>query len=104
MTADITNRLAAETLHHGARAMVPGDLVVPPIVLASVYHLPGDPIGPHQYGRWSNPTWAELEEAQTTLEQAETVVFPSGMAAVSAVLYSQLRAGPRCGPFHHLLR
>jgi cystathionine gamma-lyase len=27
------------------------------------------------------------------LEQAETVVFPSGMAAVASVLYSQLRAG-----------
>src|SRR5262249_20182266 len=34
-----------------------------------------------------------LEEVLSRLEDAETLIFPSGMAAVAAVLYSQLRPG-----------
>jgi cystathionine gamma-lyase len=72
-----------------------GDPVTPPIVLSSVFFLPGDPAGPYQYGRWSNPTWSALEETLSILEDAETAIFPSGMAAVAAVLCSQLRPGDR---------
>ena len=65
------------------------------------YHLPGDPTGPYTYGRDENPTWTRLERALSALEappdtaddQVETLVFASGMAAVSAVLFSQLGAG-----------
>jgi cystathionine gamma-lyase len=60
-----------------------------------MYHLPGDPAGPYQYGRWANPTWHALEEMIGVLEDAPVVTFPSGMAAVSAVLYSQLKSGDR---------
>lgn len=95
MLSDKVGILFAKTLHHGASRMKSGDLVVPPIVPASVYFLPGDPSGPHQYGRWSNPTWSALEEALSELETAETVVFPSGMAAIASLLYSQLRSGDR---------
>jgi cystathionine gamma-lyase len=70
-----------------------GDLVVPPIVPAAVYHLPGDPAGPYQYGRWSNPTWDALESALAVLEDAEIAVFPSGMAAIASIFYSQLKYG-----------
>src|SRR5579875_26021 len=84
----------ADVLHHSKQER-PGDLVVPPIVPASLYYLPGEPSGPHQYGRWSNPTWSALEEALSVLEQAECVILPSGMAAIAAVLYSQLKAGDR---------
>lgn len=91
--ADDIASIFAKTLHHGARSLRAGDLVVPPIVPASVYCLPGDPSGPYQYGRWSNPTWSALEEALTELEAAETVVFPSGMAAIASLLYTQLRSG-----------
>jgi cystathionine gamma-lyase len=84
----------ADVLHF-RKPVEPGDLVVPPIVLASLYHLPGQPTGPHQYGRWSNPTWSALEDALSILEQAECVVLPSGMAAIAAILYSQLKRGDR---------
>ncbi|MER6995323.1 cystathionine gamma-lyase [Streptomyces sp. NPDC000410] len=70
---------------------------LPGPVFAAHYHLPGEPTGPYTYGRDSNPTWTLLERAIGELEapgaEVETVVFASGMAAVSAVLLSQVRAG-----------
>jgi cystathionine gamma-lyase len=71
---------------------------LPGPVFAAHYHLPGDPTGPYTYGRDDNPTWTLLERAVGELEApgeegVETLVFPSGMAAVSAVLFSQLRSG-----------
>ncbi|MCC3652782.1 cystathionine gamma-lyase [Streptomyces sp. S07_1.15] len=70
---------------------------LPGPVFAAHYHLPGEPVGPYTYGRDENPTWTRLEEAIGELESpgtaAETVVFPSGMGAVSAVLLSQVRSG-----------
>lgn len=87
--------LIARTLHRGMGAAKAGDLVVPPIVPAAVYHLPGEPSGPYQYGRWSNPTWDALENALAVLEEADVVAFPSGMAAISAIFYSQLKSGDR---------
>lgn len=87
--------LVARMLHHGAEKRTPGDLVVPAIVPASTYHLPGDPTGPFQYGRWSNPTWDAVEDALDLLEQAHIVTVPSGMGAVSAVMYALLQQGDR---------
>jgi cystathionine gamma-lyase len=78
----------------GARGR-PGDPVTPPIVLSSVFFLPGDPAGPYQYARWSNPTWTALEETLSILEDADATIFPSGMAAEAAVLCSQLKADDR---------
>ena len=72
-----------------------GKPVTPPIVFSSVFFLPGDPAGPYQYARWGNPTWSALEEKLSILEDAECVIFPSGMAAVAAVLCSQLKPGDR---------
>ncbi|MFJ2195531.1 cystathionine gamma-lyase [Streptomyces violaceusniger] len=70
---------------------------LPGPVFAAHYHLPGDPVGPYTYGRDGNPTWSLLERAISELESpgtdAETVVFSSGMGAISAVLLSQLRQG-----------
>ncbi|MET9530137.1 cystathionine gamma-lyase [Streptomyces sp. NPDC006649] len=70
---------------------------LPGPVFAAHYHLPGEPTGPYTYGRDTNPTWTHLEAAISELESpdepAETVTFASGMAAVSAVLLSQARAG-----------
>ena len=73
----------------------PGDPVTPAIVPSSVYFLPGDPAGPYQYARWTNPTWSALEEALSILEDAEAVIFPSGMAAEAAILCSQPKPGDR---------
>jgi cystathionine gamma-lyase len=94
LATDIETRFAL-ALHHGASALRPGDPLSPPIVPSSVYYLPGDPAGPYQYGRWSNPTWDALEQALAALEDAETVVFPSGMATVAALFYAQLKSGDR---------
>ncbi|MGW5673865.1 cystathionine gamma-lyase [Streptomyces sp. NPDC003860] len=70
---------------------------LPGPVFAAHYHLPGEPTGPYTYGRDTNPTWTHLEQAVGELEApgeaVETVVFSSGMAAISAVLFSRLRAG-----------
>ncbi|PZH21175.1 cystathionine gamma-lyase [Streptomyces sp. NTH33] len=71
---------------------------LPGPVFAAHYHLPGDPTGPYTYGRDENPTWTLLERAIGELEApgrsgVETLVFASGMAAISSVLFSQLRAG-----------
>ncbi|WNM36326.1 cystathionine gamma-lyase [Streptomyces sp. Li-HN-5-11] len=71
---------------------------LPGPVFAAHFHLPGDPTGPYAYGRDENPTWTLLERAIGELEApsqdgVETLVFASGMAAISSVLFSQLRAG-----------
>lgn len=71
---------------------------LPGPVFAAHFHLPGDVAGPYTYGRDTNPTWTLLERAIGELEApgqdgVDTVVFASGMAAVSAVLLSQARTG-----------
>ncbi|WP_149179483.1 cystathionine gamma-lyase [Streptomyces sp. TRM49041] len=71
---------------------------LPGPVFAAHYHLPGEPTGPYTYGRDENPTWTLLERAIGELEApgdgaVETVVFASGMAAASSVMFSQLTAG-----------
>ncbi|WP_200308080.1 cystathionine gamma-lyase [Streptomyces adelaidensis] len=72
---------------------------LPGPVFAAHYHLPGEPTGPYAYGRDQNPTWTLLERAIGELEApgrddaVETLVFASGMAAISAVLFSQLSTG-----------
>ncbi|MFJ9739396.1 cystathionine gamma-lyase [Streptomyces sp. NPDC101166] len=71
---------------------------LPGPVFAAHFHLPGEPTGPYTYGRDENPTWTHLEHAIGELEapghdDVETLAFASGMAAVSAVLFSQLRTG-----------
>ncbi|MGW0205591.1 cystathionine gamma-lyase [Streptomyces sp. NPDC003233] len=71
---------------------------LPGPVFAAHFHLPGEATGPYLYGRDENPTWTLLERAIGELEapgrdDIETLVFASGMAAISSVLFSQLRAG-----------
>ena len=94
MTTDETAHLFVEALH-GEERRTPGDPLQPVIAPASVYHLPGAANAEHQYGRWSNPTWTALEMALGRLLAAEAVAFPSGMAAIAAVLFTQLRPGDR---------
>jgi cystathionine gamma-lyase len=85
----------ARTLHHASKSTDVGQAFSPPIVNTSVYRLEADPSGTYQYARWANPTWIALEEALAILEDAETVTFPSGMAAIAALLYSSLKSGDR---------
>jgi cystathionine gamma-lyase len=96
MNKNEIDALAARLLHHRGATLEPGDSVVPGIWPTAVFHLPGSPSNaPHVYGRYGNPTWEALEEALSVIEGAETLIFPSGMAAIGAVLFTSLRAGER---------
>lgn len=92
------------TMGDGTRAVRAGlpepqqyEPTLPGPVFAAHYHLSGEPTGPYTYGRDTNPTWTHLERAIGELEapgeDVLTTVFASGMAAISAVLLSQVRAG-----------
>ena len=84
-------------VHAGLPAAAPGQPLVPGPVFAAPYHL--DPVGGPRpgidgYGRTDNPTFRMLEAAVADLEGAAgCVVFSSGMAALSAVLFGLLRPG-----------
>ena len=86
---------AARLAHLRRTELAKGDPVPLPLTLAAMYHLPGDPAGFNQYGRFANPTWDAVERLLGHLEDATAVAFPSGMAATSAVLFSQLKTGDR---------
>jgi cystathionine gamma-lyase len=92
---DTPEARAARLAHLRRAELAKGDPVPLPITLASIYHLPGDPAGASQYGRFDNPTWSAVEKLLGHLEGAEALAFPSGMAAISAVLFSQLKTGDR---------
>jgi len=81
---------------HAGRA---GDGIGEPLhagpVLAAAYHL-GPPEAPTPvdfYGRSANPTWRALEAAIGELDGGHTVLFASGMAAISATLRLLCRPG-----------
>jgi cystathionine gamma-synthase len=77
------NKLATESkvVAAGRPAKQPDGALNPPIALNSTFH-EGGPIG---YGRYGNETWSALEDAISTLEGGKTLLFSSGMAAISAV-------------------
>lgn len=85
----------AEALHLRGQGLSKGEPIAPPIVTSSMFHLPGAPEGFAGYGRVDNPTWETLEHLLSHLEDAPCVAFPSGMAAISAALFSTLKAGDR---------
>ena len=86
---------AARLAHLRRAELAKGDPVPLPLTMAAMYHLPGDPAGFSQYGRFANPTWDAVERLLGHLEDATAVAFPSGMAAISAVLFSLLKTGDR---------
>ncbi|MGW3332865.1 cystathionine gamma-lyase [Streptomyces rubiginosohelvolus] len=92
------------TMGDGTRAVRAGlpepeqfEPTLPGPVFAAHFHLSGEPVGPYTYGRDTNPTWTHLERAIGELEapgeDVGTTVFASGMAAITAVLLSQVRSG-----------
>jgi cystathionine gamma-lyase len=67
---------------------------LPGPVFAAPFHLHGDPHGSlAAYTRYGNPTWTAYENALGSLEDAEAVLFASGMAAAAALLLTRLRPG-----------
>lgn len=92
---DETEMRAARLAHLRRAELAKGDPVPPPLSMATIFHLPGDPAGFNQYGRFDNLTWTAVEKLLSHLEDAPCVAFPSGMAAISSVFYALLRAGDR---------
>jgi len=85
----------ARMLHLASKTTPVNEAFTPPIVNTTMYALPGDPGGAYQYARWGNPTWTALEAALAALEEAETITFPSGMAAIASIFASVLKPGDR---------
>jgi cystathionine gamma-lyase len=80
------------------RASIPdaeqGEPFLPGPVFAAPFHLQGEVASSEwSYTRYGNPTWARYEAALGQLEEAEVVVFASGMAAATAVLLTSLSPG-----------
>jgi cystathionine gamma-lyase len=81
-------------VHAGLPAPEQGEPFLPGPTFAAPFHATGDPEQvAYYYGRHHNPTWTGLEAALGELEGGQAFVFPSGMAAVSAVLLPLLRPG-----------
>jgi cystathionine gamma-lyase len=70
-------------------------------VFAAPFHLRGAKDA-HEfgYGRDANPTWSALETALGGLEGGTSLVFASGMAAVTATLFSVLAPGDKLVAVH----
>ena len=90
---DTPQSRAARLAHLRREELAKGDPVPLPLTMASIYHLPGDPTGFNQYGRFFNPTWTAVERLLGHLEDATALAFPSGMAAISAVFFALLKTG-----------
>jgi cystathionine gamma-synthase len=60
----------------------PDSSLNPPIMLSSTFHAGGS-VG---YGRYGNETWTALESAIGAFESGSTLIFSSGMAAISAAI------------------
>ena len=85
---------STRAVHAGLPTPEQGEPLLPGPVLAAPYHLRGAAdSAPYGYGRDANPTWTHLERALGELDGGESVVFSSGMAAVSAIVLPQLRSG-----------
>ena len=103
MLASMTNQHNWDSLHTetkvvaaGRPAKKPDGPLNPPISLNSTFH-EGGPIG---YGRYGNESWSALEEAISSLEGGQTLIYGSGMAAISCV-FSLLPHGAVITASHH---
>ena len=78
------NKLATETkvVAAGRPEKKPDGALNPPIALNSTFH-EGGPIG---YARYGNETWSALEDAISILEGGKSLIFSSGMGAISCVI------------------
>lgn len=94
MTAETDARIA-RLLHHRKAGLSLGEPIVPPISVATTFHLPEAQGAAHYYGRSGQPTWDAVEAQLAILEAAEVVSFPSGMAAITAALVCCLKAGAK---------
>ena len=85
---------STRAVHAGVPAAEQGAPLLPGPVLAAPYHLRGEKdAAPYGYARDANPTWSVVEAALGGLEEAECVLFSSGMAALCALLEPVLGSG-----------
>lgn len=96
-------KLQTLAIHAGETPDPTTGALVPPLTLATTYHLgttengaavfSGEKEG-YVYTRWSNPTVTVLEKRVAALEGAEAAVATaSGMAAITTTLLANLKAG-----------
>ncbi len=87
-------RDATRVVRAGLPHAVQGEPFLPGPTFAGPYHLIGEPsTSDYSYGRYHNPTWTHFEQALSELEGGPSIVFASGMAAVTAVLGVTLHRG-----------
>ena len=103
MLAGMSGKHNWDSLHNETKVVAagrpdkkPDGPLNPPISLNSTFH-EGGPIG---YGRYGNESWSALEEAISSLEGGQTLIYSSGMAAISSV-FSLLPHGAVLTASHH---
>ena len=103
MLAGMSGKHNWDSLHNETKVVAagrpdkkPDGPLNPPISLNSTFH-EGGPIG---YGRYGNESWSALEEAISSLEGGQTLIYGSGMAAISCV-FSLLPHGAVLTASHH---
>ena len=85
---------STRAVHAGLPPAEQGEPLAPGPVLAAPYHLHGAAdAADYGYARDANPTWSVVEAALGALEDAESVLFSSGMAALCALLEPALGPG-----------
>ncbi|WP_279580780.1 PLP-dependent transferase [Fodinicola feengrottensis] len=78
----------------GASPAEPGQPLIPSPVFAAPFHLGDQPVGTADgYARISHPSIRAYERALAGLDGGPVVAFPTGMAAISALLLDFLRPG-----------
>lgn len=103
MTTDQELGFQTLAVHAGEAPDPTTGALVPPLSLATTYHLGTTETGAalfsgekegYVYTRWSNPTVSLLERRVAALEGVEAAIATSsGMAAISTALLANLRAG-----------
>ena len=85
-----------QMLHLRGNRLEKGDPVALPLTQNSMFHLPGNPESdlPY-YGRVQNPTWDAVEKQLSHLEDAPSLIFPSGMGAIAAAFFACVKSGDR---------
>ncbi|MDQ2095271.1 PLP-dependent transferase [Rhodalgimonas zhirmunskyi] len=84
-----------DLLHARSANLAPGDTVVDPLVMTSVFALPDEPDPSRVYARMATPTVEAAEARLSALEAAPSLLFPSGMGAYAALFTALLRPGDR---------
>jgi cystathionine gamma-lyase len=82
-------------LHNRSGTLAPGDGVPDPLIMSSAFALSAQPDPDRTYARTGTPTVQAAEARLALLEDAPTLLFPSGMGAYGALLMSALKAGDR---------